>query len=111
MSNKISILIIKKHQGTISAQELEELEYYASQSDENRKLIEKLTNPESLLDNLKDSYRWYYPDDLQRINQHLGKKVVRVKHVWYYAAAFALSFGFLLWWLYSEKKVRNTMIL
>jgi len=57
--NRISTLIIKKLQGEISPHELEELDRFAAASEENRLLVARLTNYQTLLDDVKESYEWY----------------------------------------------------
>lgn len=62
--NKISTLIIRKLEGVITPPELAELEQFAAQSEKNRQLVATLTNHETLLNELKESYQWLEDEDV-----------------------------------------------
>lgn len=108
MRKKISALIIKQLQGTITAQEQEELEQYAAKSDENRQFVSDYTNYETLVNEVKDSYKWFREDDLAGI-----KKCLSIwGYVWRYSAVAAavLVFLFGLWYFFPGKKKMNLLI-
>jgi transmembrane sensor len=108
MRKKISALIIKQLQETITAREQEELEQYAAKSETNRQFVSDFTNYETLLNEVRDSYKWFREDDLARIKKGLSTW----GDVWRYSAVAAavllLLFG--LWYYSPGKKKTNLLI-
>jgi transmembrane sensor len=108
MRKRISTLIIKRLQRTITAQEQEELDQYAAISEEYRRLVSELTDAETLMKKVKDSYKWLREEDLADVKKERSESsyIWRITAV---AAAVALIvFG--LWYYSAGKEKMNLLV-
>jgi ferric-dicitrate binding protein FerR (iron transport regulator) len=103
---RISTLIIKQLKGEITPKERMELDLYAAQSENNRRLVEDYTRYKHVLGEVSLSNELCNEDDWRKIEMGLPGKVVRITryHVAVAAAVLTILGGWFLW----EKKRGKT---
>lgn len=102
---RISTLIIKQRKGEITPEERMELDAYAAQNEDNKRLVEDYSRYKYVLEEIKSSDEWRTEANWRRVESGLPRKVVGMKFYWVAAAAIVIFLG--VGWLLVNKKPRS----
>jgi ferric-dicitrate binding protein FerR (iron transport regulator) len=97
---RINTLIIKQRKGVITPEERMELDAFAAQSEDNKRLVEDYSKYSHVLKEIKLSNEWRTEEAWQRVKKGLPRKAVRIKKPYLAVAAatlIILGAGWLLW--------------
>ena len=111
MSTRISTLIINKLEGVITPDEQMELDAYAAQSEDNKRLVEQYSNREHVAEENRLSNEWRTEENWRRVEKGLPPKVIRINPYLAVAAAAVVVIAISAWfWINrkSDKKIPYT---
>lgn len=99
----ISTLIIKKLEGVITPEEQMELDAYAAQSEDNKRLVENYSNREHVAEENRLSDEWRTEENWREIEKGLPPEVIRINPYLAVAAAAVLVIAISAWFWFNRK--------